>query len=281
LGKRKQGNIDFGPAAQVDLAQLHLDWFGHWLRGQEGKGTLDNWGPVRVFVMGAGRWQNLQEWPPRSASPGEWFLDSDGSANTPAGDGRLIGAAPAKANHDEYDYDPRDPVPTLWTPQLFTVPSDQGPLSKRRDILVYQSPPLVQAVETIGYPEVVLAAASNCPDTDFFARLIDVAPDGRAIDVASGMIRARYRHSLEKPERLEPGKITELRIRLRPTAHRFLPGHRLRLDITSSDFPNYDRNHNTAADQNADAELAVARQSIHHGTAHPSRLILPLVPVEN
>ncbi|MEQ8786478.1 MAG: CocE/NonD family hydrolase [Pirellulaceae bacterium] len=280
LGQRKQGEIDFGPAAQVDLTQLQLDWFGHWMQGDKSKDFVEDWAPVRLFVMGAGQWRDYQHWPPRGATPQTWFLTSGGRANTPAGDGRLVTEKPTSSGHDHYTYDPRDPVPTLWTSRLFTVPADQKPLAARRDILVYQTNPLTEAVETIGYPEVVLEASSDCPDTDFFARLIDVAPDGQAIDVASGMVRARYRDSLKEPKLLQPGEVTEMRIRLRPTAHRFLPGHRLRLDVTSSDFPNYDRHHNTAADQNADAQLVIAAQTIHHGPAHASRLVLPLMPIE-
>src|SRR5439155_24870305 len=120
-----------------------------------------------------------------------------------------------------------------------------------------------------------LFAASNCPDTDFFVRLIDMAANGSAIDVSSGMVRARFRDGLDKPRMLTPGEVTEFKIRLRPTAHRFLAGHRVRVDVTSSDFPNYDRNHNTAADQNADASLEVARQTIHHGGQHASKIVLP------
>ncbi len=275
LGRRKQGDIDFGPAAQLDITQLYLDWFGHWLHGEQT--GIEASPPVRLFIMGANAWRDFDQWPPQGATPHAWFLDSDGAANTPAGNGRLSQSAPVTDARDEYDYDPRDPVPTLWTPAFFTVPADQSPLAARSDILVYQTSPLDAPVETIGYPEAVLHAASSCPDTDFFVRLIDVHPDGRAIDVTSGMVRARYRHSLERPELLTPGEPAEFRIPLRPTAHRFLPGHRIRLDLTSSDFPNYDRNHNTAADQNADAELVTARQTILHGPSHRPRLILPVM----
>jgi uncharacterized protein len=278
LGKRKQGEIDFGPNAELDLGALYVDWFGHWLRREKDKSGVANWAPVRVFVMGAGEWREYPHWPPEQTAPREWFLTSDGAANTPAGNGRLVEQKPAKTGHDTYDYDPHDPVPTLWTPSLFTVPADQRKLAGRRDILVYASAPLAADLETIGYPEVVLSASSSCPDTDFFARLIDVAPDGRAIDVASGMVRARYRESLENPRLLKPGEAAEFRIRLRPTAHRFLARHQIRVDITSSDFPNYDRNHNTAADQNADAELVTARQTVYHGGTQSSRVILPVMP---
>jgi putative CocE/NonD family hydrolase len=128
-----------------------------------------------------------------------------------------------------------------------------------------------------GNPAVELFAASSAPDTDFFVRLIDVAPDGLARDVSLGVVRARYRESLAKPQLLKPGEVTKFTIRMNPTSNRFLPGHRLRLDVTSSDFPNYDRNHNTAADQNADPTLATAHQTIYHSPQSPSRLILPVI----
>jgi putative CocE/NonD family hydrolase len=155
---------------------------------------------------------------------------------------------------------------------------DQRPLAKRQDILVYQTDPLKEPLEVTGHPEVELYASSSAPDTDFFVRLIDVAPDGLARDVAAGMVRARYRHSLEKPEFLEPGRVTKFVIRMGPTSNEFRPGHRIRLDVTSSDFPNYDRNHNTAADPNADAALAVARQTVYHGGPHASKVVLPRIP---
>lgn len=278
LGQRKQGEIDFGPGAQLDLTQLHCQWFGHWLRGDAQHNDVARWPRVKLFVMGLGQWRTFDQWPPKGTLARELFLDSGGNANTPQGDGRLVDNAPPTAGSDRYEYDPRDPVPTQWTKSLYTVPADQRDLAGRDDILVYKTPPLTAPVETIGYPEVVLFAASNCPDTDFFARVVDVGPEGQAIDVASGMIRARYRNGLDKPQLLSPGEVNEFRIRLRPTAHRFLTGHRIRLDITSSDFPNYDRNHNTAADQNVDGQLATATQTVQHGGMRSSRLVLPIMP---
>lgn len=280
LGKRKQGDVDFGPNADLDFNQLYADWFGHWLRGD--KNELGRSAPIRVFVMGSNEWRNFYEWPPKYAAPHEWFLSKEDESlrdsNSNQRVTRLLSEKPATTNAlDQYDYDPHDPVPTLWDAAMFTIPADQRQLANRKDVVSYQTPPQAEYIETIGYPEVVLHASSSCPDTDFFARLIDVAPDGRAIDITSGMVRARYRESLDKPAFLKPGEVTEFRIRMRPTAHRFLPGHCLRLDITSSDFPNYDRHHNTAADQNADAELVTARQTIHHGPQLRSRLILPLM----
>jgi hypothetical protein len=232
---------------------------------------------VRIFVMGANQWRDEQEWPPARAVAHTFFLHSAGAANTPAGNGALV-ADPPGEGRDSFRYDPRDPVPTLWGANMFTTPADQAPLAERRDILVYQSERLVTALEVTGYPEVILHASTSAPDTDFFARLIDVAPDGSNRDIASGMVRARYREGLDRPKLLTPGAVTAYRIKLRPTSNEFQAGHRIRLDITSSDFPNYDRNHNTAADPNADAGLAVAEQTIHHGGTTVSRLILPVIP---
>ncbi len=273
-GKRKQGDVDFGPGAALDLAQTEIRWFDRWLKGEAG--SVDREPPVRIFIMGANQWRDEDEWPLRRAIPRTLYLDSAGGANTPAGDGQLVDRAPAAAA-DRYRYDPRDPVPTLWTPAMFTIPADQSPLSQRQDILVYQTAPLTAALEVTGYPEVVLHAASSAADTDFFARLIDVAPDGIARDVAMGMVRARFREGLGRPKLLDSGHATEFKIRLRPTSNEFKAGHRIRLDVTSSDFPNYDRNHNTAADQNADARLEVAEQTVHHGGRYASKLVLPVI----
>jgi putative CocE/NonD family hydrolase len=275
-GNRKQGGVDFGPSATVNLAETEIRYFDHWLKGKTNGVNRD--APVRLFVMGANTWRDEQEWPPTRATPRTLYLDSAGKANTPGGDGKLSGQAPG-AGRDTYRFDPNDAVPTLWSAAMFTLPADQSPLAKRQDILVYQTEPLSAPMEVTGYPEVILHASSSAPDTDFFARLIDVAPDGTNRDIASGMVRARYRNGLDKPKLLEPGEVIEYRIRLRPTSNAFQPGHRIRLDITSSDFPNYDRNHNTAADPNADAKLLMAEQTVLHGGAHPSRLVLPVISV--
>lgn len=277
-GGRKVGKVDFGKEAALDTKQLELRWFDHWLKGKATGVEKD--APVKIFVMGANRWRDEAEWPPKRAKAFAFHLHSNGKANTPAGDGSLLAETPA-AGSDSYRYDPNDPAPTLWGASMFTTPADQAPLAKREDILVYQTEPLKAALEVTGYPEVVLHAASSAPDTDFFARLIDVAPDGTNRDIASGMVRARYRHGLDKPALLMSGEVAEYRIKLRPTSNEFQPGHRIRLDITSSDFPNYDRNHNTAADQNADVTLETAVQTIHHGGKMDSRLILPVILATN
>jgi hypothetical protein len=275
-GGRKFGNIDFGPAADLNLEALDVRWFDYWLKGHTN--GVDRDAPVRIFVMGDNQWRDESSWPPKRARPAALFLTSGGRANTPAGDGQLAWRRPAAEGRDDYSYDPREPVPTLLAPGNFTCVTDQRRLSNRVDILVYQTDPLAERVEVTGLPEVELYAASSAPDTDWVARLIDVAPDGLARDVCMGLVRARCRNGVAKPKLIQPGEVVKYTIRLGPSSNAFLPGHRIRLDVTSSDFPNYDRNHNTAADQNADAELVVARQTIRHGKAYPSKLILPRVP---
>jgi putative CocE/NonD family hydrolase len=274
-GRRAYGEIDFGPAATMNVVDEEIRWFDYWLKGKSN--GIDRQSSVRIFVMGTNEWRDEAAWPLTRARATDFYLTSGGDANTPAGNGRLVRAAPAAAGRDEYRYDPADPVRSLYGTAMYTIPADQRPLASRRDILVYQSEPLAEALEVTGNPEVELFASSSAPDTDFFVRLIDVAPDGMGRDVSLGMVRARYRESLDKPLLLKPGEITRFRIRMNPMSNVFLPGHRLRLDVTSSDFPNYDRNHNTAADQNADAELATAQQTIYHGPRQASRVILPVV----
>jgi putative CocE/NonD family hydrolase len=275
-GQPKFGVVDFGPAAAIKLADAEIRFFDYWLKGKDNGVAKEP--PVRIFVMGVNQWRDENEWPLSRAQRYQLFLSADGSANTPAGKGRLVRQAPPQAGKNQYRYDPRDPVPTLFGPGVFTVTADQKPLAKRQDILVYQTEPLEEPLEATGNPEIELYASSSAPDTDFFARLIDVAPDGLAHDVSMGMVRARYRNSLEKPDLLKPGAVVRFTIRLNATSNVFRRGHRIRLDITSSDFPNYDRNHNTAADQNIDAKLVVAEQTVLHGGATASRLVLPRIP---
>ena len=275
-GGRRFGAIDFGPAADLDLTALDVRWFDYWLKGLTNGAERD--ARVRIFVMGDNAWRDETGWPLKQARSRVFFLGGAGRANTPAGDGTLAEERPGQECADGFTYDPRDPVPTLFGPGNFTCATDQRPLSNRVDILVYQTQPLTSRLEVTGQPEVELYAASSAPDTDWMARLIDVAPDGLARDVCMGLVRARYRDGVRHPHFIQPGRPLRYTIRLSPISNAFLPGHRLRLDITSSDFPNFDRNHNTNADQNAGATLVSARQTIYHGPAHPSKIILPWVP---
>ena len=274
LGMRKVGDIDFGPQAEMDKVALAVRWFDHWLKGVDN--GVDREPAVRYFVLGAKCWREAETWPPPDTAAKTLFLSSDGDARSVEGSGRLADEAPSDESCDAYVYDPQNPVPTLWTQALFTVPSDRRRIEYRRDVLIYRTAPLEEEVEIAGHPEVVLYAASSAPDTDFFARLVDDDPDGIALEVCYGMVRARHRDSLDREEFLTPGEVTEFRITLGPTACRFLKGHRVRLEITSSDFPNHDRNHNTGGDDLSDPRMVPAEQQVFHTAQYPSRLVLPV-----
>ena len=285
LGSRTVAGFDFGPQAALDLPDLIIRWFDHWLKGIDN--GVNREPAVRYFAMAGrqGQWRSADTWPPANTTPCEYLLSSDGNAKF-GGSGRLsIDGGHTDAEADRFDYDPHNPVPTLWTREWFTGPADRRRLEGRNDILCYRSEPLTDAVEIAGYPEAVLFVSSSAPDTDFFARLVDEHPpagaggemaSGPAPEMCYGMVRARHRNSLDVEELLTPGGLVELRIRMGPTACRFEPGHRIRLEITSSDFPNHDRNHNTGKNDLADTELVVATNAVHHSAAQPSRLVLPV-----
>ena len=273
---RKFGNIDFGREAVFKKGAEQMRWFDYWLKGKDN--GVDKDPPLRIFVMGDNQWRGEEHWPLKRTREQIFFLTSGGKANTPQGDGKLVAQKLPDPGSDTYEYDPADPVPSLAGIMSIPRASDQRRLAGRQDILVYASDPVDERIEVTGHPVVELYAATSAPDTDWFVRLIDVAPDGLARDVSTGLVRARYRDGLDKPKLLVPGEVVKYTIRMNATSNAFLPGHRIRLDITSSDFPSFDRNHNTATDQNADATLIVATQTIHHGGVQATRIILPRVP---
>ena len=251
---------------------MMIRWFDRWLKDVEN--DVDKEPPARYFVMGANQWRSDTTWPPENLKEATYYLDSAGDASDAEGSGGLVDHPPAESVNDVYTYDANDPVPTIWTRALFTEPADRRRLHYREDILIYRSTLLEEAVETVGYSEVILYASTSAKDTDFFARLVDEHPAGPALEISYGMIRARHRNSIDREEFITPGEVVEYRIKLLPTACRFLKGHRIRLEITSSDFPNHDRNHNTGGNDLAETELSVAEQTIHHDSNHPSSLIL-------
>ena len=281
LGSRQVAGFDFGPQAELDLPGMIIRWFDYWLK--ETDNGIDREPAVRYFAMAGqgGYWREADTWPPENTIPRAYLLSSDGNAGF-GGSGRLSAdGGNDGVEVDRFDYDPHNPVPTLWTKELFTGPSDRRLLEDRDDILCYRSEPLTEAVEIASYPEAVLFVSSSAPDTDFFARLVDEYPptngdQAPALEICYGMVRARHRNGLDTEELLELGTVVELRIQLGPTACRFEPGHRIRLEITSSDFPNHDRNHNTGRNDLADTELVRATNAVHHSAAHPSRLVLPV-----
>lgn len=270
-------------AMAADLTGEHIRFFDRWLRGSSA--ALDGRAPVRIFVMGIDQWRDEQDWPLPGTRYTSYYLHGAGKAHTADGDGGLSTEPPAAAAADTYTYDPASPVPSLGGRVMRPVaingagPADQRPVEARQDVLCYSTPVLTGQVEVTGHVALVLHVASSARDTDFTGKLVDVFPDGRAIYLTDGILRARYRDSLAEPELLEPGKAYEVTLDLSVTSNVFLPGHRIRLEVSSSNFPRYDRNTNTGGVISQDsAERAVAAtNTILHGPEHPSRLVLPVI----
>ena len=278
----RTGDIDFGESSLVDLELEELRWFDHWLKGRDNGITEEP--PLRLFVMGVNEWRDEHEWPLARTDWQDWHLHSGGRANSVLGDGALVREAPGDEPADGFVYDPEHPVQTLGgnnccSPHIVPWgPHDQRPVEMRGDVLVYTSPVLEEDLEVTGPVEAVLYAATDGPDTDFTAKLVDVSPSGYAMNLCDGIRRGRYRESREQATMLEPGKVYEYRIDVGVTANVFRRGHRIRLEVSSSNFPRFDRNPNTGNPYGMDAELRRAQQSVHHCRACPSRLRLPVVP---
>jgi putative CocE/NonD family hydrolase len=275
---RGTGDIDFGPAARIDLHAIQLRFFDHHLKGM-GNG-LDQEPPVRIFVMGDNVWRDEHEWPLARTRFTLVYLSSGGKANSVNGDGRLGLTAPATQSTDSYVYDPADPVPTRGGNYIGggNGVRDQATVEQRNDILVYTGDVLERDLEVTGPVVLKLFAASSAPDTDFTAKLVDVRPDGYAQNIAEGIVRARFRDSLESPTLIKTDQVYEYTIDVWSTSHVFKAGHRLRLDVSSSSFPRYDRNQNTGHELGMDAEFRAANQTVFHDNRYPSRLILPVIP---
>ena len=272
------GDIDFGPAALISIHEIQLRWFDHWLKGID-TGVLDE-PPVKIFVMGENRWRDEREWPLARTGYTPYYLRSRGHANTAGGDGALGPQAPGEEAADHFVYDPDDPVPTRGGNTLILAMGvqDQRPVEAREDVLVYTSAVVTETLEVTGPLVVTLYAASSAPDTDFTAKLVDVRPDGYAQNLADGIVRARYRGSRESPSALRPGEVTKVTIDLWATSHVFLPGHRIRLEVSSSNFPRFDRNLNTGEDQATGTRRQPAHQTIFHDARYPSHILLPIIP---
>ena len=282
-----QGDLDFGIGSSElfldyggDLTDAHLRWFAATLKGEED--ALEGWPPVKLFVMGENRWRGFDEWPPPEAHEEEWFMTSGGSLQR--------GPGGARDEPATYDYDPRNPVPTVGGPILLAEihrpgPRDQRGIEDRPDVLVYTGPALERPYTVLGPVCVTLFAASSAPDTDFVARLVDVYPDGRAICVCDGILRASARESYPAPgvirpaapSPIEPGEVYEYPIDLWATGVTFPPGHRIRVEVTSSSHPRWERNLNTGEGAFGSSRTEVARQTIFQDAGRPSRISLTVV----
>ena len=279
------GDHYFGLAADAmaaDLDGVHFRWFDYWLKGID-NGVLDE-PPVRVFVMGDNVWREEQEWPLARAQNTSYYLHSQGKANSSSGDGSLSPEAPGEEPPDVYLYNPADPVPTrgggLCCNPYFAANGafDQQDIEARPDVLVYSTPPLERDLEVTGPVTVTLWAATSQTDTDFTAKLVDVCEDGCARNLTDGIIRARYRDSSSNASFVEPGRVYHYTIDLWATSNVFQRGHRIRVEISSSNFPRFDRNTNTGNVIAGDAEFKPALQTVMHDAQHPSHITLPVVP---
>ena len=273
------GDIDFGSQAGMDIPAEHLRWYDQRLKGLDT--GIDEEPPIRIFVMGANQWRSEQEWPLERTEYTRFYLHSSGRANSSFGDGALSTDAPEVESFDSYSYDPENPVPTLGGQSMFadnTGPRDRRPIERRDDVLVYSTAPLTRDLEVTGPVELVVYAASSAPDTDFTATLVDVHPAGAAIHICEGIVRARFRQSYERPTLIEPGQVYEYRISLWETSNLFREGHRIRLEVSSSNFPRFDRNLNTGEDSGFDDRPESAQQTIWHNQQRPSHLVLPVIP---
>jgi len=281
-GGRQIGEVDFGEAAaEFSENDITLKWYQFLLRGEQNEFAQQK--PVRIFVMGTNQWREEDDWPLTRARSIKYFLHSAGKANSLRGDGKLSATAPASEPPDQYTYDPASPVQTIGGPlccdgeHLPPGPRDQRPVEARDDVLIYSTPPMAQDMEVTGPVSLELYAKSSAVDTDFTAKLVDVGPDGFAQNLTEGILRTRYRDSREMPALINPGEVYKLNLDLWATSNVFRKGHVLRLEISSSNFPRFDRNLNTGEDAKFAQRYVSATNGIYHDTQHPSSLVLPVV----
>ena len=281
---RTIGAVDFGTDAPFDENAVTLDWYDYLFQGKQNEFASGK--PVKIFVMGENKWRDEVAWPLERARETRYRLHSAGNANGASGDGALytedvefkVREAP-----DTYVYDPANPVPTVGGPLCCDVvhlapgPRDQQEVEKRADVLVYSTPPLDADLEITGPVMFDLFASSSAVDTDFTAKLVDVWPNGFAQNLTEGILRARYRESGSKAKPIVPGKVYEYKIDMWSTSNVFLKGHRVRLEVSSSNFPRFDRNLNTGKTAAESSIFVRATNTILHDSEHPSALVLPVV----
>ena len=285
--KRAQENTIVGERSMGD-ARLNYDeltwaWFDHFLKGEK-NGVLQTMPKVRYYTMGINKWQSSDTWPPRGAQPMSFFLSSGGKANTLNGDGALTNAAPTTESPDGFEYDPMKPVPSYGGNVCCTGNAvaggafDQRKMEERPDILVYSTEPLKEGIEVSGPIEVTLYVSSDAKDTDFTVKLIDVYPDGRAYNLDETIQRMRYRNGYDKPLAwMEAGKVYKVTLQPMTTSNYFEAGHRIRLEVSSSNFPRFDRNLNTGGKNYDESRGVVARNAVHHSKQYPSEIKITVV----
>ncbi|HEV3219533.1 MAG TPA: CocE/NonD family hydrolase [Candidatus Acidoferrales bacterium] len=277
VGERSMGD------ARFDYDTLTYGWFDYFLKG-ENNHILENTPKVRYYTMGINKWQTADTWPPKGAEPMKLFLSSGGRANTLSGNGALVTAAPSPDNPDSFTYDPMNPVPSYGGNVCCTGNAvtggamDQRKMEARPDILVYTSAPLKEGIEVSGPISVTLYVSSDAKDTDFTVKVIDVAPDGPAYNLDETIQRVRYRDGYDKPEVwMEPGKVYKVELQPMNTSNYFPAGHQIRIEVSSSNFPRFDRNMNTGGKNYDEVQGVVAHNSVHHSSQYPSTVTLTVV----
>ncbi len=279
-GGRKIGDVDFGAEADFNESDVTLQWYDFLFKGVQ-NGFAKK--PVRIFVMGANLWRDEDDWPLKRAKATKYFLHATKNANSLRGDGVLSSEAPSAEAADQFIYDPANPVPTTGGPlccdatHLPAGPRDQRAVEARDDVLVYSTAALERDTEVTGRVALELWAKSSAVDTDFTAKLVDVWPNGFAQNLTEGIVRMRYRGSQEKPEFLNPGQAYKVDLDLWSTSNVFKKGHRIRLEISSSNFPRFDRNLNTGESGQFETRNVTATNSVLHDSEHASALVLPIV----
>jgi putative CocE/NonD family hydrolase len=279
-GTSKLGDLDFGGEAILDAQGMMLRWFDATLKGID-TGILRE-PPVKIFVMGENIWRYENEWPLKRTVYTKYYLHSRGHANTKNGDGTLTVEPPGDEPADRFVYDPDNPVPSAPDSSVFddfkNYPVDHRRLEDREDILVYSTPPLEKDVEVTGPLEIILHASSSAANTDFTGKLLDVYPDGRAIYIRDGIIRASFRDGPRYTSNIQPGRVCRYRIDLWATSNVFKKGHHIRVEISSSNFPRFDRNLNTGVNFAMETRWISAEQTIHHSGEYQSYIVLSVIP---
>ncbi len=274
------GALNVGDA-RYEYNRLWLDWFNHWLK--EEKNAVTERARVNFYLMGKNEWRTAQSWPPKDVQLTPLYLSSHGQANSRNGDGRLLFTRIEPEYSDSFTYDPMNPAPSLGGPICCMGNAspdgsfDQSEVENRKDILVYTSDALADGVSIAGPIKVILNVSSNAKDTDFTAKLVDVHPSGEAFNIQEGILRARYREGFDRQVFLNDGEIVELTIDLQASAHHFAKGHRVRLEVSSSNFPRFERNLNTGGRNYDEVAGVEATNAVHHGGVYPSRLVLPVL----
>jgi putative CocE/NonD family hydrolase len=276
VGERSVGD------ARLDYDALTYSWFDYWLKGQE-NGVKSKLPRVQYFTMGSNTWQQSETWPPKEAVATPFYLNSNGKANSRNGDGALTMSAPKTDLPDQFSYDPANPVNSFGGNVCCIGNAiqggslDQQTMELREDILVYSTPPLTEDVEISGFIESVLFVSSDAKDTDFTLKLIDVYPDGKAYNLDETIQRVRYREGYDKEVFMEKDKVYEVKLSALSTSNFFPKGHQIRIEISSSNFPRFDRNLNTGGNNFDEKVGVVAKNKVHHSTKYPSRIILPMI----